>query len=86
MFVNYDMVREAVQAEVKNLAVFLSQVTEAFRKDTHIDLESTEGKTYWPCILAPRLLLISRENLKSLRLVLKTHYQPWYRMPSITIN
>lgn len=44
--VNYDKVRKVVQEEVKNLAVFLSQVTEAFRKETHIDPESTEGKTY----------------------------------------
>ena len=30
--VNYDKVREVVKEEVKNLAVFLSQVTEAFRR------------------------------------------------------
>jgi len=43
-------------------------VTEAFRKDTNTDPESTEGRTYWPCILSLRLLLTSRENYKSFRL------------------
>ena len=53
--VNYGKVREVVKEEVKNLAVFLSQVTEAFRKDTHIDPESTEGKTYWPLDIQRKL-------------------------------
>ena len=43
-------------------------MTEAFRKDTNTDPGSTEGRTYWPCILSLRLLLISRENDKNFRL------------------
>ena len=42
--VNYK-VREFNQEEGKNQPVFLGQVTEAFRKDTSTDPESTEGTT-----------------------------------------
>lgn len=42
---NYDKVREATQEEDKNPAVFLSQVTEAFRKYTNSDPESAEGRS-----------------------------------------
>ena len=35
--VNYDKVQEVTQEIDENLAVFLSQVTEAFRKHTNID-------------------------------------------------
>ena len=35
--VNYDKVQEVTQEIDENLAVFLSRVTEAFRKHTNID-------------------------------------------------
>lgn len=43
--VNYDKVREVTQEKDENLAVFLSRLTEAFRKDTNTDPESAEGRT-----------------------------------------
>lgn len=43
--VDYDKIQEAAQEKDKNPAVFLSQETKAFRKDTHTDPESAEGRT-----------------------------------------
>ena len=42
---DYDKVQEAAQEKGENPAVFLSQETKAFRKDTHTDPQSTEGRT-----------------------------------------
>ena len=43
--VNYDKVQEITQEKDKNPAVFLSRVTEAFRKSTNTDPESAEGRS-----------------------------------------
>ena len=49
--VSYDKVQEITQEKDENLAVFLSQVTEAFRKHTNIDRvrrrEDTIGHAFY---------------------------------------
>lgn len=46
--------------------VFLSQVTEAFRKDTNTDHESAEGRLLWPGMLSASSFLIFRIDLQNL--------------------
>ena len=43
--VDYGKVQGVAQEKDENPAVFLSQATKAFRKDTHTNPESTEGRT-----------------------------------------
>ena len=64
--VNYDKVQEVTQEIDENLAVFLSQVTEAFRKDTNTDHESAEGRLLWPGMLSASSFLIFRIDLQNL--------------------
>ena len=51
---------------------------EKHSRRTPIQTQSPQkGRTYWPWILSPRLLLTSRYNYKSFRLGPKSHCQPW---------
>ena len=43
--VNYDKIREVTQEKDENLEIFLSWVTDTFRKNTNTDPESSEGRT-----------------------------------------
>ena len=62
---NYDKVQEVTQEKDKSLAIFLSRVTEAFRKYTNTDLESAEGGLLLAvCFITQRALDIRRKLQK----------------------
>ena len=57
---------EKLHKRMMKSRVFLSQVTEAFRKDTNTDHESAEGRLLWPGMLSASSFLIFRIDLQNL--------------------
>ena len=75
--VDYGKVQGVAQEKDENPAVFLSQATKAFRKDTHTDPESTEGRTLFAMHFIMQATPDICRKLKKLELGPKPYHQPW---------